>query len=418
MNRDDKWWEKIPYHGGLQYGGLDIIDFYAVDPALGTMDDFAELIQECHARGLKVLAAFNLGYSAMDFPQFLKACDDVKAGVDSDESRWFVWSDDKHTELDRSGVPFFMNDVDGYWYFSERASKYYWVKWPGEKGDVNMPNFNYGEPTWQEECRKVIRFWMDTGLDGMIVDAVNWYTNCTWEINNSTISDVVHERPGTFALPEGGGGFQDDPVKWITDGHYDSVMDYGLSCWWLGVNATKKAIETGNPRGIEAALRKYRDRVVGAGGVSWAECEWAWKGQVDLTPEQMLLDAVVRATVGELFVGHEHMLELSWSSEFASRLKAIIQARSEYPALGALGSRRKLPTYNDNLYYAYLRSTPSGDQEMLIVLNFQSEHRVTQVYMVRPAELTDIFDGSKETVTSKLQLALPPFGYRIFEVER
>ena len=342
-------WMGIPYHGGLQYGGLDVLDYYSVDPAIGTMDDFAELIRKCHERDLQVMGALNLGYAAMDYPQFLKACDDVKAGVDSDESRWFVWSDDRFTQLDRSRVPFFMNDADGYWYFSERAGKYYWVKWPGEKVDVDMPSFNYGEQAWQEECRKVIRFWMDTGLDGLIVDAVNWYINCTWEINNSTISDVVHERPGTFVLPEGGGGFQDDPARWIIDGHYDSVMDYGLACWWQGVNVTKRAMETGDPRRIEAALRRYRDLVVAAGGVCWADCEWAWRSRPDMPAEHMLLDAVVLTTAGELFVGHEHMFDLPWAPEYAARLRAIIKARSQYPALGALGPRRRLPTYNDKL---------------------------------------------------------------------
>ena len=411
-------WMGIPYHGGVQYYGLDVIDFFSVDPAIGSMEDFKELVFECHARKLQVLAAFNLGYSAMDFPQFTKACDDVMAGVDSPESRWFVWSDDRQTELDRSGVPFFMNDVVGDWHYSERGGKYYWVKWQGEKGDVNMPNFNYGDPGWQEECTKVIRFWMDTGIDGMIVDAVNWYTNCTWKINNETISDVVHERPNSFVLPEGGGGFEDDPVQWITHGHYDSVMDYGLSCWWRGTNAIKQAMQSGNPVGIESTLRRYRDRVVAAGGVTWAGLEWAWSSKGGRSIEQMFLETVVLATVGELFVGHEALLELPWSAEHLSKLKAIIKARSEYPALGALGPRRRLPTYNDKLYYAYLRSTPSGDQEMLVVLNFQSEHRVTRVYMDEPAELTDIFGGGRQTATSTLQLSLPPFGYKIFEVKR
>ena len=55
---------------------------------------------------------------------------------------------------------------------------------------------------------------------------------------------------------------------------------------------------------------------------------------------------------------------------------------------------------------------------MLVVTNFQRTARVMQVYLDTPAELTDIFSGEKETVTSALQLALPPFGYRIFEVKR
>jgi glycosidase len=97
----------IPYHGGIQYSGLDVLDYYAVDPALGTMDDFDELVTACHDRDIAVMAFLNLGYAATEFPPFIQACDDVKAGVDSPESRWFVWSDTKSAELDRSQVPFF-----------------------------------------------------------------------------------------------------------------------------------------------------------------------------------------------------------------------------------------------------------------------------------------------------------------------
>ena len=79
-------------------------------------------------------------------------------------------------------MPYFMNDVasDGQWHYSERVGKYYWVKWKGEHSHVNMPQFNFGQTAWQEECRRVIRFWMDTGIDGMVVDAVNWCTIRIW----------------------------------------------------------------------------------------------------------------------------------------------------------------------------------------------------------------------------------------------
>ena len=148
----------VPYHGGLQYYGLDPIDFYAVDPALGTMEDLNEMIAACHHRDVAVVATVNLGYAALEFPAFIQACDDVKAGVDSDESRWFVWSDDNFAELDRSHVPYFMSDIMGHWEFSERAGKYYWVKWAGEHGDSQMPQFDFADPSWQEECRKIVHF--------------------------------------------------------------------------------------------------------------------------------------------------------------------------------------------------------------------------------------------------------------------
>ena len=76
-----------------------------------------------------------------------------------------------------------MNDVarGGQWHDSDRVRKYYRVKWKGEHAEVNMSQFNFGQTAWLEECRKVIRFRRDAGIDGMVVDAVNWHTNETWK---------------------------------------------------------------------------------------------------------------------------------------------------------------------------------------------------------------------------------------------
>jgi glycosidase len=82
-----------PCEGGVCYNGLDTIDFYQIDPAIGSLDDFRRLLAEAHARGMAVVIFINLGYAHERFPAFLKACDDVRAGVDSAETRMFVWSD-------------------------------------------------------------------------------------------------------------------------------------------------------------------------------------------------------------------------------------------------------------------------------------------------------------------------------------
>ena len=405
-----------PYHGGMQYYGLDVIDYYTVDPALGDMDDFQELVEECHNRGIAVVVLMNLGYSALKFPAFQKACDDVAAGIDSPESRWFVWSDDNFAELDRSQVPYFMSDIMGHWQYSERAGKYYWVKWRGEYGDEDMPQFNFAEPTWQEECRKAVRFWMEQGVDGMVIDAANEYNNCSWEINNSTITDVVHEYPNTFVLPEGAGK-RNDPAAWITEGHYDSIFNYAIVTHRPWEQVIVRALEDGNPKGIEYNLRWYRDRVVAAGGVTWAHPVWMENKSERLTLRQMMLEAVTLATVGELLNVSDIIYDEVLPSNFLAELKKIIKTRTDYPALGPTGFRRRLPTNNDNLYYAFLRQAPLGEQTMLVVLNFRNEHRVMQVYLDTPAELIDVFSDNRQKVTGTLQLSLPPYGYRIFNVK-
>ena len=399
-----------PYYGGIQYDGLDAMDYYTIDPAIGNMDDFLVLVRACHERGLAIIIFTNLGYGAMEFSSFLRACDDVRAGVDSREARWFLWSDRGTEKFDKSRAPHFMNDVHGHWHYSERAGKYYWVKWRGQKDDVELPQFNFGDPGWQEECRRVVEFWLKTGIDGMIIDAVNWYMNCTWEINNETMTDVIHRHPNQYIQPEGAGGFADDPVLWISEGHYNSVQDYGLAIWWTDHDVVGKAIATGDPSPVEEALRAYRDRVVAAGGVTYIGPYWA----KDLTYEQRFLEAATIATVGEIFHARDRMLDLDWPKEPLLRFQALLKAVQAYPALQAAGDRKKLPTADDHKYYAFLRTAADGAQQVLVVLNFQKEEREVMVQLDKAVGLTDVFSLRRTGPDTRVRVTLPPYGYGIY----
>ncbi len=258
-----------PLAGGICYNGLDTIDFYRIDPALGTTADFETLLNAAHERGMAVVIFINLGYGHEQFPAFLKACDDVRAGVDSPETRMFCWSDSGQERMDRSGVPYFMNDTHGNWRWSERAGKYFWVKWEGERGGFHLPQFYFADPGWRAEVQRILKYWLQTGIDGLVIDAVNWYIGCTWDICRSSMTDVINAADNQFCLPEGAGGFRDDPVEWVAQGGWNCIIDYSIRLWWEGVDTIGDAILSGDPRPIENALRSYRDRVVAAGGVCY-----------------------------------------------------------------------------------------------------------------------------------------------------
>ena len=59
-----------PLHGGVCYNGLDTFDFYRIDPAIGTLDDFIHLVNEAHARQMAVVMFINLGYGHEQVPRF------------------------------------------------------------------------------------------------------------------------------------------------------------------------------------------------------------------------------------------------------------------------------------------------------------------------------------------------------------
>jgi len=401
-----------PYHGGNEYAGLDVIDYFRVDPAIGAMDEFLELINCAHKKGIAVIIFINLGYCAMHYPPFIKACEDVRRGIDSPETHLFLWSNTGEDIFDKSLAPYFMNDLDGSWHFNKKAGKYYWVKWRGISGDAALPQFNFGSSIWRKKCKQIIRFWMEIGIDGMIIDAVNWYMNCNWEINYQTITEVIHRYPNKYIQPEGAGGFNDDPVQWILRGKYNSVQDYGINIWWENRDVIGKAIDTGDPCFIEEALQSYRDRVVAAGGVTYIGPYWNKK----VSREQRRLEIATLVTIGEFFHDDGKLLKLNWPQGDILIIKRLMKALQAHPALQASGNRHRLLTNDDHKFYAFTRTSKDGKERMLVILNFQNETQEVVVQLHSPTFLRDIFSNEKIRNILELQVILPPYGYRIYEI--
>lgn len=402
-----------PCAGGVCYDGLDTIDYYRIDPAIGEMADFQRLVAEAHARDMRVVAFLNLGYGHEQFPAFLQACDDVREGRDTPEARMFVWSETGADAMEQPLAPYFLNDAHGNWRWSERARRYFWVKWEGERGGYHLPQFNWGDPGWQAEARRILQFWRETGIDGVVVDAVNWYIDCDWAITRRAMTDPLNAGEPIFSQPEGAGGFGDDPVPWITEGRFTCVMDYAVKLWWEGRDLVRDAIAHGDPRPIETALRGYRDRVVAAGGVCYIDTA----SPDGLSLSQRLLAAATVATIGELFL--EIGESAGWDDAYRAGVRQLLAARRRYPALAAGGTRTALPTSDDARHYAFLRETEGAADAVLVVLNFQSDAASIAVDLGdRALALRDIVTGQPMAARRNVTIDLPAYGYGLCAVER
>lgn len=410
-----------PADGGWSYSGLDARNRYQIDPGVGTMDDFRRLVRTAHAQGMAIITFDNLGYSSVEAPHFLKACDDVREGRDTPEARWFLWSHRADAPPPAPGDTYFMvrPALPGYeaakhefWQYSERARHFYWTKWGGvdsAQNKVRLPQYNWASPEWQEEAGKVVRFWMDTGIDGMVVDAVNWYVGYTWDIGRKRITGVISSYGPRFSQPEGAGGFHEDPVAWVTEGGWNCVQDYGLGIWWEKEhNVLRDAIQNGDPRPIETALRGYHDRVVAAGGVLYFE-----PPRFEDAARQHLAVAALAGFGDLMFFG-----EKRGPQTFDDEIAWILQTKARHPALHQLGTRRSLPVRDSARHYAFLRTPPDGGERVLAVLNFQAEPQTVEVDLsgLSASSLTDLRTAEQHAVRSWIQVPLPPFGYRFFLV--
>lgn len=414
-----------PAEGGNSYGGLDAIDRYRLDPSVGTMDDFRWMVRRSHELGVTVVAFDNLGYSSIYATQFLKACADVRAGQESRETKMFFWSTraDAPPPSVKSSSYFFVRPSHAnydaskteLWQWDERCQRYYWTRWPGKDKDgntIHLPQYNWVDDAWPEEAEKVVRFWMDTGLDGMVIDAVNWYVGYTWDKGNRRITGPIASYGMTFSQPEGGGAFHsDDPVGWASEGHWTNIYDYGLGIWWeKGNNPLKESVEKGNPRILEAALRSYYDRVLAAGSYLYAPVP---KMQND--DQQQFVEALL-ATSGDVvcYCGPGDQIKGP-----AKEAVSLLKMRAIHPALFLDSMRRQIPTQDDSKYYSILRRSADKSERILAVFNFQATPHTINVDLeaIDAREWNDLSNDERaDTATGWLSVSLQGYGYRLYSV--
>jgi len=415
---------------GRVYPHLATKDHYKVAPDIGSLDNFRRLVRLSHTKSLPVMIDYNLGYCSLEAPHWLKACDDVRAGRASKESKWFLWSDSPdapppvvhkdtfflvrpaHLPGNKPGTSY-DSKTNEVWEYSERAGRYYWSKWSGNVDGkiVRLPQYNWNSQEFQEEAERINRFWMDTGIDGMQQDAVSWYVGYTWEKGRQRITDVITSYGNTYLQPEGAGGFREDPVAWITEGGWNSVQDYGLGIWWeKGSDVIGSAIESGDPRPIERALRDYHDRVVAVGGVLW---KFVSARPQTLEPAKHRLIVATVISLG-------NMIPMEGSSLLEDpEVRWLFQTKRSRPALHQLGTRRQLPTNADHKYYAFLRTSADASERVLVVLNFQSAAQTVKVDLsgVATAGLVDLKDGTVCPRHNPFGVEVPAHGYRLYEVK-
>jgi maltose alpha-D-glucosyltransferase/alpha-amylase len=168
----DCLWLQPIYPSPLEDDGYDIADYYNIHPDYGTLDDFKTFLSEAHARDLRVVADLVLNHTSDQHPWFQAA----RASRDSPYRDYYVWSDtDQKFEEARI---IFLDTQASNWAWDEMAGQYYWHRfYPCQ------PDLNYDNPAVRAEMLRVMRFWLDMGIDGFRADAVPYLferegTNC------------------------------------------------------------------------------------------------------------------------------------------------------------------------------------------------------------------------------------------------
>ena len=148
----------MPIHPSPSYHKYDVTDYYAIDPAYGTMEDFKKLVSEAHARDIDIILDLVVNHTSSEHPWFKAACDEIrKNGQPSGEYAEYYNFINKYD----SGY----SKVTGTdWYYESRF--YY-----------GMPDLNLDSEKVRDEIKNIMQYWFDLGVDGFRLDAcTSFYT--------------------------------------------------------------------------------------------------------------------------------------------------------------------------------------------------------------------------------------------------
>ena len=143
--------------------GYDVADYRDVDPIFGTLADFDALIARAHALGLRVIIDQVYSHSSDQHPWFVES----RLSRDNPKADWYVWADPKP---DGSPPNNWASVFGGpAWAWDARRRQYYLHNFLTEQPDLNVHN-----PDVQAELLDTARFWLDRGVDGFRLDALNF----------------------------------------------------------------------------------------------------------------------------------------------------------------------------------------------------------------------------------------------------
>ncbi len=185
----------------LRDDGYDIGDYRSVHPNYGTLDDFKVFLETAHQRSIRVVIEMVLNHTSDQHPWFQES----RASRDNPRRDWYVWSD---TDNRYRGTRIIFLDTElSNWAWDPVSKQYYWHRFFS-----HQPDLNYDNPAVYEEMWRVMKFWLDMGVDGFRLDAVPYLieregTNCenlpeTHQIIKDLRTRLDKEYPGRMLLAE------------------------------------------------------------------------------------------------------------------------------------------------------------------------------------------------------------------------
>lgn len=157
----DLIWLSPIYQSPNDDNGYDISNYYEIHPEFGTMEEFDLLLQSLHDRGMKLIMDLVVNHTSDEhlwFQESRKSKDNLyrdyyiwKPGIDGGPpNNWMSWFGDSA------------------WKYDEQTDEYFLHLFTKKQPDLNWEN-----PKVRNEVYKILKFWLDKGIDGFRMDVIS-----------------------------------------------------------------------------------------------------------------------------------------------------------------------------------------------------------------------------------------------------
>ena len=159
----DAIWISPFFKSPMKDFGYDISDYRDIDPIFGDLNDFDALIEQAHARDIKIIIDQVLSHTSDQHQWFL----DSRENTTNDKSDWYVWAESKE---DGTAPNNWLSIFGGpAWQWEPRRGQYYLHNFLTEQPDLNFHN-----PDVRQAVLDNVEFWLKKGVDGFRLDAINF----------------------------------------------------------------------------------------------------------------------------------------------------------------------------------------------------------------------------------------------------
>lgn len=145
--------------------GYDIADYCDVDPRFGSLVDFDRLVKEAHSRDIRIMLDLVVNHTSHQHPWFLES----RSSRKNPKRNWYIWRDGRKpgNRVPNNWKNHFYGSA---WTYDDHSEQYYLHSFLKEQPDLNWYN-----PDVRAAIDKVIRFWLDRGVDGFRLDVAHVY---------------------------------------------------------------------------------------------------------------------------------------------------------------------------------------------------------------------------------------------------